>query len=76
MRERRSQPQLIQRSSIRTHRTATGEPERRRSGRSNYLTAHHNTKSILFLMKDGQIIDASKLPLAGGSQKRHFSGGV
>ena len=36
----------------------------------------HNTKSILFVMKDGQIIDESKLPLAGGPQKRRFSGGV
>jgi len=27
-------------------------------------------------MKDGQIIDESKLPLAGGPQKRRFSGGV
>ena len=35
-----------------------------------------NTKSILFVMKDGQIIDESKLPLAGGAQKRRFSGGV
>ena len=36
----------------------------------------HNTKSILFVMKDGQIIDESKLPLAGGARKRRFSGGV
>lgn len=35
-----------------------------------------NTKSILFVMKDGQLIDESKLPLAGGAQKRRFSGGV
>jgi imidazolonepropionase-like amidohydrolase len=33
-----------------------------------------NTKSILFVMKDGRIIDESKLPLAGGRQPRRFSG--
>jgi imidazolonepropionase-like amidohydrolase len=33
-----------------------------------------NTKSIVFVMKDGQIIDESKLPLAGGKQPRRFSG--
>jgi imidazolonepropionase-like amidohydrolase len=32
-----------------------------------------NTKSILFVMKDGRIIDESKLPLAGGRQPRRFS---
>lgn len=34
----------------------------------------HNTKSIVFVMKDGQIIDESQLPLAGGKQARRFSG--
>jgi imidazolonepropionase-like amidohydrolase len=34
-----------------------------------------NTKSIVFVMKDGQIIDESKLPLAGGKQPRRFAGG-
>jgi imidazolonepropionase-like amidohydrolase len=34
-----------------------------------------NTKSIVFVMKDGQIIDESKLPLAGGKQARRFAGG-
>jgi len=34
-----------------------------------------NTKSILFVMKGGQIIDESKLPLAGGQQPRRFAGG-
>jgi imidazolonepropionase-like amidohydrolase len=31
-----------------------------------------NTKSIVFVMKDGRIIDESKLPLAGGTQPRRF----
>jgi imidazolonepropionase-like amidohydrolase len=34
----------------------------------------NNTKSIVFVMKNGQIIDESQLPLAGGKQKRRFSG--
>jgi imidazolonepropionase-like amidohydrolase len=33
----------------------------------------NNTKSIVFVMKNGQIIDESQLPLAGGKQKRRFS---
>jgi len=33
-----------------------------------------NTKSIVFVMKNGQIIDESRLPLAGGRQKRRFDG--
>jgi imidazolonepropionase-like amidohydrolase len=33
-----------------------------------------NAKSILFVMKDGKIIDESQLPLAGGRQPRRFSG--
>src|SRR6185437_11961963 len=35
----------------------------------------NNAKSILFVMKNGQIIDESRLPLAGGRQPRRFSGG-
>jgi imidazolonepropionase-like amidohydrolase len=34
----------------------------------------NNAKSIVFVMKDGQIIDESKLPLAGGQQPRRFTG--
>lgn len=33
----------------------------------------NNTKSIAFVMKNGQIIDESKLPLAGGRQPRRFT---
>lgn len=33
----------------------------------------NNAKSIVFVMKNGQIIDESQLPLAGGKQKRRFS---
>lgn len=33
-----------------------------------------NAKSIVFVMKGGQIIDESQLPLAGGPQPRRFSG--
>lgn len=33
----------------------------------------NNTKSIVFVMKGGQIIDESKLPLAGGKQARRFT---
>jgi imidazolonepropionase-like amidohydrolase len=35
----------------------------------------NNAKSIVFVMKNGQIIDESQLPLAGGRQKRRFTGG-
>ena len=34
----------------------------------------NNAKSIVFVMKDGQIIDESQLPLAGGKQPRRFTG--
>jgi imidazolonepropionase-like amidohydrolase len=34
-----------------------------------------NTKSIVFVMKNGQLIDESQLPLAGGKQRRRFAGG-
>jgi imidazolonepropionase-like amidohydrolase len=34
-----------------------------------------NTKVIAMVMKAGRIIDESKLPLAGGPQKRRFNGG-
>jgi hypothetical protein len=34
----------------------------------------NNAKAIVFVMKNGQIIDESQLPLAGGRQKRRFSG--
>ena len=34
----------------------------------------NNAKSIVFVMKGGQIIDESLLPLAGGKQKRRFAG--
>lgn len=34
----------------------------------------NNAKSIVFVMKNGQMIDESQLPLAGGRQKRRFSG--
>jgi imidazolonepropionase-like amidohydrolase len=33
-----------------------------------------NTRSIVFVMKDGRIVDESKLPLAGGAQPRRFAG--
>jgi imidazolonepropionase-like amidohydrolase len=32
----------------------------------------NNAKAIIFVMKDGKIIDESQLPLAGGKQKRRF----
>jgi len=35
----------------------------------------NNAKSILFVMKNGQIIDESRLPLAGSRQPRRFSVG-
>ena len=34
----------------------------------------HNAKAIVFVMKDGRIIDESQLPLAGGKQPRRFTG--
>src|SRR5882724_9474165 len=34
----------------------------------------NNAKSILFVMKNGQLIDESQLPLAGGKQRRRFTG--
>jgi imidazolonepropionase-like amidohydrolase len=34
----------------------------------------NNAKAIVFVMKDGKIIDESQLPLAGGKQPRRFSG--
>lgn len=33
-----------------------------------------NFKSIVFVVKNGQLIDESQLPLAGGPQKRRFGG--
>jgi hypothetical protein len=33
----------------------------------------NNVKSIAFVMKNGQIIDESRLPLAGGRQQRRFA---
>jgi hypothetical protein len=35
----------------------------------------NNAKSIVFVMKNGQLIDESELPLAGGRQKRRFAVG-
>jgi imidazolonepropionase-like amidohydrolase len=35
----------------------------------------NNAKSIVFVMKNGQLIDESQLPLAGGRQQRRFAGG-
>jgi imidazolonepropionase-like amidohydrolase len=35
----------------------------------------NNAKSIVFVMKNGQLVDESELPLAGGKQKRRFVGG-
>jgi imidazolonepropionase-like amidohydrolase len=32
-----------------------------------------NAKSIAFVMKNGEIIDESKLPLAGGKQRPRFT---
>jgi imidazolonepropionase-like amidohydrolase len=34
----------------------------------------NNAKSIVFVMKNGQLVDESQLPLAGGKQKRRFAG--
>jgi len=36
----------------------------------------NNAKSIVFVMKNGKLIDESQLPLAGGKQKRRFAGGA
>jgi imidazolonepropionase-like amidohydrolase len=33
-----------------------------------------NAKSILFVVKNGQVIDESQLPLAGGKQKKRYAG--
>jgi imidazolonepropionase-like amidohydrolase len=33
----------------------------------------NNAKAILFVMKNGKLIDESQLPLAGGKQKRRFA---
>jgi imidazolonepropionase-like amidohydrolase len=35
----------------------------------------NNAKSIVFVMKNGRLVDESQLPLAGGNQKRRFTGG-
>jgi imidazolonepropionase-like amidohydrolase len=35
----------------------------------------NNAKSIVFVVKNGQLIDERQLPLAGGRQKRRFTGG-
>jgi hypothetical protein len=32
-----------------------------------------NVKAIAFVMKNGEIIDESKLPLAGGKQRTRFT---
>jgi imidazolonepropionase-like amidohydrolase len=34
----------------------------------------NNAKAIVFVMKNGRLIDESQLPLAGGKQKRRFGG--
>lgn len=34
----------------------------------------NNAKSIVFVVKNGQVIDESQLPLAGGKQKRRYAG--
>jgi imidazolonepropionase-like amidohydrolase len=34
----------------------------------------NNVKSIVFVVKNGQLIDESQLPLAGGKQKRRYTG--
>jgi imidazolonepropionase-like amidohydrolase len=34
----------------------------------------NNAKAIVFVMKNGRLIDESRLPLAGGPQKRRFPG--
>jgi imidazolonepropionase-like amidohydrolase len=35
----------------------------------------NNAKSIVFVMKNGRLVDESQLPLAGGNQKRRFTAG-
>src|SRR5450755_745307 len=35
----------------------------------------NHAKSIAFVMKNGQLVDESQLPLAGGKQRRRFTGG-
>jgi imidazolonepropionase-like amidohydrolase len=35
----------------------------------------NNAKSIVFVIKNGRLVDESQLPLAGGKQKRRFAGG-
>ena len=34
----------------------------------------NNAKTILFVVKNGQVIDESQLPLAGGNQKKRYAG--
>jgi imidazolonepropionase-like amidohydrolase len=34
-----------------------------------------NVKAIALVMKNGEIVDESKLPLAGGKQRARFAGG-
>ena len=34
----------------------------------------NNVKSIVLVIKNGQVIDESQLPLAGGKQKRRYAG--
>jgi imidazolonepropionase-like amidohydrolase len=34
----------------------------------------NNAKAIVFVVKNGQIVDESQLPLAGGKQKRRYAG--
>jgi imidazolonepropionase-like amidohydrolase len=36
----------------------------------------NNAKAILFVVKNGQMIDESQLPLAGGKQKRRYAAGT
>ena len=36
----------------------------------------NNAKSIVLVMKNGRLVDESQLPLAGGKQKRRFTGGL
>ena len=35
----------------------------------------NNAKSIVFVMKNGRLVDESQLPLAGGNRQRRFTGG-
>ncbi|WP_157221015.1 amidohydrolase family protein [Flavisphingomonas formosensis] len=41
---------------------------------SNPIDSIDNSEDIAFVVKNGAIIDESKLPLAGGPQKRRFTG--